>query len=177
MLDYSQPALHHPLMEQTPYEKTMTRALKLISVKPRSIAELRGRLLEKEWAEAAIVARVLARLEELGYLNDEKFAAQYAASRLTTKPLGRTRLRRDLQRKKVPSQIAEQALDDAYTERSEEEVIDRAIAKRLRRTGAPTTREESKKLFDYLLRLGFGYDLVLRKVREASTRTEMEIEQ
>ena len=35
-------------MGQTPYEKTMTRALKLISVKPRTIAELRARLLVAE---------------------------------------------------------------------------------------------------------------------------------
>jgi regulatory protein len=163
-------------MKQTPYEKTMGRALKLISVKPRSIAELRERLLEKEWAEADVVARVLERLEELGYLNDEQFAAHYAASRLTTKPLGRTRLRRDLQRKKVPSQIAEQALDEVYAERNEEEVIDRAIAKRVRQRGAPATREEAKKLFDYLMRLGFSYDLALRKVREAGAQAEIEAE-
>lgn len=154
----------------------MARALKLISVKPRTVAELRTRLLEKEWADAAIVAHVLSRLEELGYLDDEQFAAHYTASRLTVKPLGPSRLRRDLQRKKVPSQIAEQALDEAYAERSEEEVIDRAIAKRLRLKGAPATREEAKKLFDYLMRLGFSYDLVLRKVREAGTQAEIENE-
>jgi len=161
-------------MEQTPYEKTMARALKLISVKPRSVAELRGRLLEKNWADAEIVARVLARLEELGYLNDEQFAANYAASRLTTKPVGRTRLRRDLHRKKVPPPIAENALDEAYAERDEEELISRAIAKRLRLKGTPATREEAKKLFDHLLRLGFGYDLVRRKVWEVSRLDEIE---
>jgi regulatory protein len=161
-------------MEQTPYEKTMARALKLISVKPRSVAELRERLLEKEWAKAAVVARVLARLEELGYLNDEQFAAHYAASRLTAKPLGRSRLRRDLQRKKVPAPIAEGALDEAYAERSEEELIARAIAKRVRLKGTPATREEAKKLFDHLLRLGFNYNLVARKVRELSKQGEYE---
>ena len=161
-------------MEQTPYDKTLARALKLISVKPRSVAELRGRLLEKEWAEAAVVERALARLEELGYLNDEQFAADYAASRLAAKPLGRTRLRRDLQRKPVPSQFAEGALDEAYAERSEEELVARAIAKRVRLKGAPATREEAKKLFDYLMRLGFSYDLVLRKVREAAKGGEVE---
>ena len=163
-------------MEQTPYDRTLARALKLISVKPRSIAELRERLLEKSWADAAVVARVLARLEELGYLNDEQFAMSYAASRLVTKPLGRTRLRRDLQRNHVPSPIAAQALDDVYAERSEEELIARALAKRVRLKGAPATREEAKKLFDYLMRLGFSYDLVLRKVREASQPSEIEAE-
>jgi SOS response regulatory protein OraA/RecX len=38
----------------------------------------------------------------------------------------------------------------------------------VRLKGAPTDREEAKRLFDYLIRRGFGYDLVIRKVREAS---------
>ncbi|MGH9802170.1 MAG: hypothetical protein ACRD82_17545 [Blastocatellia bacterium] len=46
-------------------------------------------------------------------------------------------------------------------------MIDRAVAKRLRLKGAPTTPEAAKKLFDYLMRRGFSYDLVRRKIREA----------
>lgn len=153
-------------MEQTPYERTLARAFRLLSAKPRSEAELRARLSEKEWADAENVERVLARLKELGYLNDKHFAASYTASRLTAKPLGRNRLRRDLQRKKVAPQVTEQALNEAYGEGREEELIEAAIRKRLRLKGRPTTREETKKLYDYLLRLGFGYDLVNRKVRE-----------
>jgi regulatory protein len=154
-------------MGQMPYDKTMARALKSISVKPRTVEELRGRLLEKEWAEAEVVGRVLARLAELGYLDDEQFAAQYAASRLAAKPLGRSRLRRDLQRKQVPAEVADRALAEAYGEEGEEQLIARALARRLRLRGRPATREEAKKLFDHLLRLGFSYDLVRRKVREA----------
>ncbi|MFN7948131.1 MAG: regulatory protein RecX [Blastocatellia bacterium] len=161
-------------MEQTPYEKTLARAFRLLAAKPRSEAVLRERLLEKAWAEAEIVDRVINRLKELGYLNDEQFAASYATSKLTTKPLGRTRLRRDLHRKKVSSQAAEQALDEVYAERSEEELIDKAIAKRIRLRGRPQTREETKKLFDYLLRLGFGYDLVIRKVKDVGRTDENE---
>ncbi len=161
-------------MEQTPYEKTLARAFRLLAAKSRSVAQLRERLLEKGWIEAEVVERVIARLLELGYLNDEQYAASYAASRLTAKTLGRTRLRRDLQRKKISAQTTEQTLDEVYAERSEEELIDQAIAKRLRLKGRPTTREETKKLFDYLMRLGFGYDLVLRKVREAGKQIDEE---
>ena len=84
----------------------------------------------------------------------------------------RTRLRRDLQRKKLSSETVENALDEAYEQQSEEELIARAIDKRIRLKGAPTTREETKKLFDYLIRRGFSYDLVIRKVREAGARVE-----
>jgi regulatory protein len=155
-------------MTKTPYEKTFERALNLLSYKPRSLAEMRARLMEKDWAEEEIVGQVLARLEELGYLNDEEFAANFANSRLAAKPIGRSRLRRDLLRKKLPSETVENALDEAYEQESEEELIDRAIGKRLRLKGAPTNREEAKRLFDYLIRRGFSYDLVIRKVREAA---------
>lgn len=161
-----------PAMAATPYEKTMNRALKLLSFKPRSVAEMRERLLEKEWAEAAIVDQVVARLIELRYLDDEQFAASYASSRLMVRPLGKTRLRRDLQRKKLPNEVTEQTLNQIYDGNAEEDLIDRAIAKRLRLKGAPTTPEATKKLFDYLMRRGFNYDLVRRKVREAGKGIE-----
>src|SRR5262245_13828956 len=165
-------------MAKSLYEKTFERAINLLSYKPRSLAEMRARLMEKDWAEEAVVDQVIARLEELGYLNDEDFATNFANSRLTAKPLGRTRLRRDMQRKKLPSETIENALDGAYERQSEEELIDRAIGKHLRLKGVPATREEAKKLFDYLIRRGFSYDLVIRKVREAGkgveTRDEIE---
>ena len=150
------------------YEKTMARALNLLGYKSRSVAEMRARLNEKEWADAAVVERVIARLAELDYLNDEQFAANFADSRLSAKPMGRTRLRRDLQRKKVSAQAVEQALDQAYETHDEEALIDRAIAKRTRLKGLPATPEAAKKLFDYLMRRGFGYELVRRKVRALS---------
>jgi regulatory protein len=154
-------------MDEKRYEKTLARAFNLLAAKPRSVAELRERLLEKPWAEEEVVQRVLTRLQDLGYLNDQQYAEQFANSRLTLKPIGRSRLRRDLQRKKLSSTVINQALEDVYTETSEESLIEQAIAKRVRLRGKPTTREESKKLLDYLLRQGFGYDLAMRKVREA----------
>ena len=171
-LTSSRAPFHDSAMTKTPYEKTFERALNLLSYKPRSLAEMRARLMEKDWAEEAVVDQVLARLEELGYLNDEEFAANFANSRLTAKPVGRTRLRRDLRRKKLQSETIENALDEAYEQQSEEELIDRAIGKHVRLKGAPTDRDEAKRLFDYLIRRGFGYDMVIRKVREAARGVE-----
>ncbi|MBK7597696.1 MAG: RecX family transcriptional regulator [Acidobacteria bacterium] len=73
----------------------MERGLRLLAYKPRTVAEMRERLNEKEWAEEQVVEQVITRLMELGYLNDEQYAASFAGSRLTARPLGRTRLRRD----------------------------------------------------------------------------------
>ncbi|MCA1633301.1 MAG: hypothetical protein LC802_06155 [Acidobacteria bacterium] len=60
------------------------------------------------------------------------------------------------------------ALDLVYEETPEEELIARAIEKRIRLRGRPSTRQQTKSLYEHLLRLGFPYDLIIRKVREAS---------
>ncbi len=148
--------------------KTMTRAINLLAAKPRSINELRERLLEKEWTNEEIVEAVIAKLGEYGYVNDERFAFGYASSRVRQKPLGRGRLLRDLQMKQVDRETADKAVRLVFEETPEEELIDRAIEKRMRLRGRPQTRAESKSLFDHLLRQGFSFDLVIRRVRAAT---------
>ena len=156
-----------PLNPEKTRERTFQRAVKLLSAKPRSVAELRERLLEKQWTNAEIVETVLAKLSEYGYLNDERFAFGYASYRVRQKPLGRQRLQRDLQLKKVERETADEALRLVFEETPEEDLVDRAIEKRTRLRGLPRTREEARSLFDHLLRRGFPYELVAQKVRKA----------
>jgi regulatory protein len=154
--------------------RTLQRAVKLLAAKPRSVEELRERLLEKGWADEAAVDYALAKLKEYGYLDDERFAFGFASYRVRQKPVGRQRLARDLQTKKVSKETADAALELVYQETPEEELIARAIEKRTRLRGRPTTRQETKSLYDHLLRLGFSYDLIIRKVREASEAPDEE---
>jgi len=157
-----------PLDPEKARERTLQRAVKLLAAKPRSVEELRERLLEKEWADEASVTDALAKLKEYGYLDDERFAFGFASYRVRQKPVGRQRLARDLKTKKVSKETADAALELVYQETPEEELIERAIEKRVRLRGRPVTRRETKSLYEHLLRLGFPYDLIIRKVREAS---------
>src|SRR3954467_8496271 len=149
-------------------ERTFARAVKLLAAKARSVAELRERLLEKPWTNEEIVEAVLAKLGEYGYLNDERFAFGYASYKVRQNPVGRQRLQRDLQLKKVDRETADEAIKLVFEETPEEELIDRAIEKRVRLRGQPQTRAEVKSLYDHLLRAGFSYELVARKVRAAA---------
>ena len=157
-----------PVDEEKARARTLQRAVKLLAAKPRSVQELRERLLEKQWTDETAVDYALAKLEEYGYLDDERFAFGFASYRVRQKPVGRQRLARDLQTKKVSKETADAALELVYQETPEEELITRAIEKRIRLRGRPTTRQETKSLYDHLQRLGFSYDLIIRKVREAS---------
>jgi len=141
-------------------KKTLDRAVNLLTFKPRSEAELRERLLEKPWTNDEIVDEVIAKLRHYDYVNDEKYARSFASSKLRQKPLGRHRLRQDLKRKNLDDGTIEAALDAAFEEIPEEELIDQALEKRIRLKGRPETFADKKKTFDHLLRLGFGYDLI-----------------
>jgi regulatory protein len=155
--------------------RAFQRAVKLLAAKPRSVAELRERLLER-CSSKAIVETVIARLREYGYLDDERYALGYVSSKVRQQPIGRRRLQQSLQMKKVDRAVADEALAQVFAETPEEELIDRAIEKRVRLRGRPKTRAEAKSLFDHLLRQGFPFELVSEKVRAASHRDLDEIE-
>ncbi|MEK6334266.1 MAG: regulatory protein RecX [Acidobacteriota bacterium] len=157
-----------PLDPDKARKRALERAGRLLAAKPRSVAELRERLLEGRGATATIVESVIERLREYGYLDDARFAHSYASLRVQQRPIGRQRLQRDLWLKKIDKQTAEAALDQVFADTPETEMIDRAIAKRVRLRGKPKDRAEAKKLFDHLLRQGFAFELVSEKVRAVS---------
>ena len=145
-------------------EKTMTHAVNLLAAKPRSIRELRERLLEKPWTDETIVDAVIEKLKGYKYLDDEQYARDVALSKLRQKPQGKRRLQQSMSRKKLDRSTVDVAISEAFETMPEAELIDIAIAKRLRLKGHPETREETKKFYDFLLRQGFGFDLIREKM-------------
>ena len=146
----------------------MNRAVKLLAAKPRSVAELRERLLEKSWTNRQIVDAVIEKLSEYNYLDDNQFARDLAVSKLRQKPQGKRRLKQSMSQKKLDREIVDEAITAAYEKLPETDLIDRAIEKRVRLKGIPETREDKKKFYDYLLRQGFTYDLIISKVSEVA---------
>jgi regulatory protein len=149
-------------------ERTMNRAVKLLAAKPRSVRELRDRLLDKMWTDAEIVDGVIEKLSEYKYLDDEQYARDLAISKLRQKPQGRRRLEMTMSQKKLDKAVVAGAIADAFEKLPEDKLIEQAIAKRLRLKGKPETREETKKFYDHLMRQGFGFDLVRTKLSEVS---------
>lgn len=155
-------------------KRIMARALNILAVRPRSENQLREQLLAKAWAEPGMVDECMTRLKELGYVNDDLFAHSYATSRVGTRAIGRSRVARELAGKKIARKTIEEALDTVFEEVGEEALIDRAIEKRIRTHGRPADRTSSKKMFDHLARLGFEYDLIIRKLQALRAEVEEE---
>lgn len=139
-------------------------ALRMLARRPYSIAEMR-RALEKKFGAAATVSQAIARLRRLGFLDDKKFAQQYASSLARNRAFGRHRIRQELKAKLVDYRYIETALQQSFEETSEGEVLERALQKKLRGLRLPLTPRRLYSLCQSLMRLGFASDDIMKVVR------------
>ena len=144
-------------------EAAMAAALRLIGQRARSVAELRTRLLRRDYPPA-IVERVIARLKELRYLDDAAFAQRWIETRQRTSPRGAALLQRELRQHGIAGPVAEQAVasaaGDAYAQ------AHRAAAPRLARLAHADFEAFARRLGGFLTRRGFPASVVYAVVRD-----------
>ena len=136
----------------------------MLARRPHSIAEIR-RALEKKFPPGEDVSQAIARLRELGYLDDRKFAEQYAYSLAHNRAFGPHRLRRELKAKLVNYEEIEPALERVYQETPAQTLLEQALAKKLRTLRLPLTRPRLHSLCHHLMRLGFNAGDIIKAVR------------
>ncbi len=150
------------LKERDQIEVANERALNFLSYRPRSVAEVRRRLTEKDFDEAAI-DQVIARLSRAGLLDDEAFARYWIDNRNTHKPRGRRALRYELRQKGVPESVISDSLYD-YNEADAAYRAGATRAEKLVRSRSYDTNTLRSKLLAYLNRRGFSYDIARETV-------------
>ena len=136
----------------------------MLSRRPYSVAELR-RALEKKFPDSTVVPDVLARLRQLGYLDDAKFAEAYASSLARVRNYGQHRIRRELKSKLVDYRVIDRAVENAFTSVSERELLERTIEKKIRTLRKPFTRARLASLCQSLIRRGFRADDIMKTIR------------
>ena len=155
------------MSEDLAYEKGLQKAYRLLAVRARSERELRTKLKEKKF-DGQVVDRVVARLYELAYLDDEAFARQWARHLAVDKLSGNRRIEMNLQEKGVGRAICEQVLAEIRQEAPEKEAIRQLIRKKLK--GARLQKQDGqgkRRLVQHLLGRGFAPDLIFEMIREA----------
>lgn len=135
------------------YPFAMEKAVALLAMRPRTQQEIADALRQNAYPERTI-ARVMARLDEAGYINDTSFAEQWAASR-TTKGMGSRRIRMELRRKGVDSE----AIDEALSAIDEDDRLSGALkAARKAASGKDLfDPKDRQKILAALARRGYGY--------------------
>ncbi len=139
-------------------------ALRMLSRRPYSTAEMRRALARKYPDSGEAIPQTIHRLRELGFLNDAQFAEQAARS-LARRRLGRIRTRRELRAKLVDYRVIEPALERAYDGVDERLALEQILDKKIPAIRHPFTRARFASLCQSLLRRGFRPDDIMKAVR------------
>lgn len=126
--------------------------LAMLSRRELSTAQVRERLARKGFDRDAIEA-ALGRLRQAGALDDARTAQALAHRSAHVRLHGRLRAVRELEGRGIGRSLALSAVDAAYREVDEDELIERALARRLR--GPIDSPAALRRLYHYLVRQGF----------------------
>jgi regulatory protein len=136
----------------------------MLARRPYSVAEMR-QALAKKFNDKEGVQQAVVRLRELGYLDDRKFAEHHAASLAQNRGLGRLRIRRELKSKLVDYKAIEPALQEAFSQTNEQEILEQVLEKKVRTLRLPLTQSKLHSLCQSLMRRGFRAGDIMRAVR------------
>lgn len=143
------------------------RALRLLSVRDRSTAEIEVRLRSLGLAPD-VVSDTVIWLTDLGYLDDRRFACRFLHEKAQG-GWGTARIRLELLRKGVDRSLVEEVLAEAEMDPDERSERERALAEELRRRfkGAlaadPTGTE--RRVTGYLQRRGYEWETIGRMLK------------
>jgi SOS response regulatory protein OraA/RecX len=156
-------------------------ALRYLTGRDRTEAQLTAYLLRKG-ASPDQLRPLLQRFQDLGYLDDARYAFAWAQARLRAKPMGRARLEMELRRRGVPRLLARVTVEQLYAEHDEVELARLLLSQRDRERPTRLTfgmlsqearhaarRRAMVKTAALLQRHGFGAEVIRSILRARST--------
>jgi regulatory protein len=140
-------------------------ALNLLAARPYASRALHRKLIQKKYS-AADADDVIRRLLDNGLLNDERFAEQYARSKMLSTGASKRRLTQDLYRKGIKGDVATSAIANVIDqdEIDPAAVIERVANKKLAQLGNLEPVVLRRRLFAFLARRGYDVDEIKRIV-------------
>jgi regulatory protein len=144
-------------------------AVSTLARKMRTVRDLRrlmrNRAEEGEAGETAMDA-VVARLIDLKYLSDDRFAADYTRLRKENQKFGKRRVQQDLAQKGISKELVASTIATAY-EDVDEVALARAYCekKRMKQPSGIDAQKETVRVMNRLMRAGFSSTAIFKLLR------------
>jgi regulatory protein len=152
-------------------------SLQVLQTAGKSCFEMHEKLNRKGYSDD-VISQVMKQLQDIGYLNDEIFAQSIYRRYTGIKPSGKSKIIFELKRRKIPQDVVEQVLSTDF----EEDEFLRAVEVAQKKWMSVVTmesRKRQKRVFDFLLRRGFNFQMArdaIRQLADQETEHESEIE-
>jgi regulatory protein len=163
MLPYMRAAPKKVSTEQDLY----TVALSALMRRAHSIHEMKD-YLGRRANDPDQVPPIIARLRESRYLDDARYAADYARQHAQARRQGRFRIARELRGRGVPDQHIEAALEAVFAETDESSLVRARLKRRLAHLKLPLDQRKVASLYRSLLGAGFSADIIRAELRNAT---------
>jgi len=150
-------------------------AVRSLADRACSSDELRFKLRQRA-ARISDIDPAIARLKELGYLDDKRFAEMYTSMRVENEGYGRMRVLHDLRGRRVAPKLAEQAVSRAFEDKNEAEMVTAYIERRMPSTVAGGHIGDERKLaaaYRKLRRAGFSSGAILTVLKRFASHPEL----
>ena len=151
-------------------------ALKALGARAQSTGEMRQKLIGRA-ERPADVEHTIARLRDYGYLNDARFAENYAGARLENEGLGKSRVLRDLRERKVSVGVAQSTVNRLYGKLDEMELIANFIRRKIKtKEPLPEALEDPRILgnvYRKLLRAGFSSSNAIGALKRIAKKQDL----
>ena len=150
-------------------------ALKTLGARAHSTGEIREKLKRRSENPDDIEA-VIARLRESQYLDDRRFAENFANARLSNEGFGKSRVLQDLRQRRVAPALAEKTVGDVYSEIDESALIDDWIRRKYRNVPREELFKEDKDLasaYRRLSRAGFRTGEIVRALKQFAKNPDL----
>jgi len=155
-------------------EQLTNYAVRALGGRAHSAGELREKLSRRA-ASAADIDVVLAKLREFGYLNDQRFAENFATARLENQGFGKMRVLRELRQRRVAPKLAEQVTEQTFQDTNETDLIEAFLKRKYRGKQLGPFLAEEKNLASAFRRLryaGFSSGASIRVLKRYASRAE-----
>ena len=139
-------------------------ALRFLKIRPRSIEELRQKLVVKGFSSNEIETTVFD-LMASGLLDDRAFTKSWINYRLA-RPFGFKRIIQELNAKGIEKEIIGQAVAQMEGGYAPEKVVLELARRRWQRLPAIDIQKKKRRVFDFLIRRGFESDEVMKAVNQ-----------
>lgn len=140
-------------------------ALRLLTIKDRTCAELADKLRRKGFNED-VTRSVIEEMKGLGYVDDKKYAMHFTEVRATYNLFGPYRIRVELEKRGIPKDMAEDALRCIFQEGREEASALELAKQWITKKGADDREKAYRRLYGYLARRGFAPDVIKATLRQ-----------
>ena len=147
----------------TEYQLNMS-AQRALMRRAYSIHEMK-RYLEGRAENKELIPPVIARLRELNYLDDARYALEYARHHAKTRRQGRFRIARELRGRGVPDVHIDAALAAVFADADESALVRSRLNRRLSHIRGAIDQKKLASLYRTLLRAGFSSDVIRKELR------------